>query len=157
MEQFIDENGKRVELSFEKGRFQQESHHVLILCRYKENWLLTRHKKRGLEFPGGKREKGETLEEAAIRETYEETGGVIKLPLCIGEYKVYDHSPFIKTIFFAEAEGIISKEDYLETEGAVLWNGDFSNIRDDPSFSFIMKDQVVDLALKRIRDLNLMI
>jgi 8-oxo-dGTP diphosphatase len=156
MEQFIDENGKQVEISFEKGRFQQESYHVLVLCRYKEKWLLTRHKKRGLEFPGGKRERGETLEEAAIRETYEETGGVINQPLFIGEYKVYDHSPFIKTIFFAQAEELKSKDDYMETEGAVLWKGDFSNIHDDPSFSFIMKDQVVDLALKRIRDLNLM-
>lgn len=156
MEQFIDENGKRVELSFEKGRFQQESYHVLVLCRYKEKWLLTRHKKRGLEFPGGKRERGETLEEAAVRETYEETGGVINHPLFIGEYKVYDHSPFIKTIFFSQAEELIKKDDYLETEGAVLWSGDFSSIHDDPSFSFIMKDQVVDLALKRIKDLNLM-
>ncbi|WP_201716557.1 RNA deprotection pyrophosphohydrolase [Rossellomorea arthrocnemi] len=156
MEQFIDENGKRVELSFEKGRFQQESYHVLIICRYKREWLLTRHKMRGLEFPGGKREQRETLEEAAIRETFEETGGVIKEPLFIGEYKVYDRSPFVKTIFFAEAEELIRKGDYLETEGSVLWNGDFSQIQEDPSFSFIMKDQVVELALKRLNELDLM-
>jgi 8-oxo-dGTP diphosphatase len=156
VEQFIDENGKQVEISFDKGRFQQESYHVLVICCYKGKWLLTRHKKRGLEFPGGKREQGETLEEAAIRETFEETGGVIKEPLFIGEYKVYDRSPFVKTIFFAEAEELICKEDYLETEGSVLWSGDFSQIHEDPSFSFIMKDQVVELALKRISHLDLM-
>ena len=157
MEEFIDENGKRVKLSFDRGEFQQESRHVLVLCRYRGKWVLTRHKKRGLEFPGGKREQGETLEEAAIRETYEETGGVIKDPLFIGEYKVYDHTPFVKTIFFAEAEELISKDDYLETEGSVLWNGDLSQIHDNPSFSFIMKDQVVELALRRLDHLDLMI
>ncbi|MCA1066475.1 nucleoside triphosphatase YtkD [Rossellomorea sp. AcN35-11] len=155
MERFIDENGKKVEISFEKGWFQQESHHVLVLCRFEDEWLLTRHKKRGLEFPGGKREKGESLEEAAVRETFEETGGVIKFPYFIGEYKVYDHRPFVKTIYFAEAEEIIPKEDYLETEGAVLWNGDFTNIQDDPEFSFIMKDQVVELALNRLSNLRI--
>ncbi|OXS56113.1 8-oxo-dGTP diphosphatase [Bacillus sp. V-88] len=156
MEQFIDENGKKVELSFHKGQFQQESNHVLVICRYDGQWLLTRHKKRGLEFPGGKREKGETLEEAAVRETFEETGGVIKEPLFIGEYKVFDHTPFVKTIFFAEAEEMIQKDDYLETEGSVLWKGDFLQIQKDPSFSFIMKDRVVESALKRVRELDLM-
>ncbi|CAN7247867.1 RNA deprotection pyrophosphohydrolase [Rossellomorea sp. LjRoot5] len=156
MEQFIDENGKRVELSFHKGEFQQESYHVLVICCYKGQWLLTRHKKRGLEFPGGKREQGETLEEAATRETFEETGGVIKEPLFIGEYKVFDRTPFVKTIFFAEAEEMIQKYDYLETEGSVLWNGDFSQIHGDPSFSFIMKDQVVESALKKVREMDLM-
>ncbi|KPL59097.1 RNA deprotection pyrophosphohydrolase [Rossellomorea vietnamensis] len=156
MEQFTDENGIKVELSFHKGKFQQESYHVLVICRYKGQWLLTRHKKRGLEFPGGKREQGETLEEAATRETFEETGGVIKEPVFIGEYKVFDRTPFVKTIFFAEADELIRKDDYLETEGAVLWNGDFSHIQKDPSFSFIMKDQVVESALIRVRDLDLM-
>ncbi|MCA0150905.1 nucleoside triphosphatase YtkD [Rossellomorea vietnamensis] len=156
MERFIDENGKRVELSFQKGQFQQDSNHVLVICRYEGQWLLTRHKKRGLEFPGGKREKGEALEEAAIRETFEETGGVIKEPLFIGEYKVFDHTPFVKTIFFAEAEEMIQKDDYLETEGSVLWDGDFTQIHEDPSFSFIMKDRVVESALKRVRELDLM-
>ncbi|MFI8686104.1 RNA deprotection pyrophosphohydrolase [Rossellomorea sp. NPDC077527] len=157
MEQFVDENGKKVELSFEKGRFEQESYHVLVICRYEGKWLLTRHKKRGLEFPGGKREPGETLEETAIRETFEETGGMIKEPVFIGEYKVYDHPPFVKTIFFAEAEELIKKEDYLETKGSVLWGGDFSGIQDDSSFSFIMKDRVVEMALQRLFHLGITI
>ncbi|PFA64025.1 nucleoside triphosphatase YtkD [Bacillus sp. AFS015802] len=156
MEQFIDENGKQVEMSFDKGRFQQESYHLLVICRHEGKWLLTRHKKRGLEFPGGKREPGETLEEAAIRETFEETGGVIMDPVFIGEYKVHDHTPFVKTIFFAETEELIQKEDYLETDGSVLWSGDFSEVHDDPSFSFIMKDLVVELAMNRLTHLGLM-
>lgn len=157
MERFVDEHGKTVEMSFENGRFRQESNHVLVLCRYEGHWLLTRHKKRGLEFPGGKREEGETLTEAAIRETYEETGGIIKELVFIGEYKVYDDPPFVKTIYFAEAVKLIPKEDYMETEGSVLWSGDFKDIQEDPSFSFIMKDQVVELAVKRLAHLDVKI
>ncbi|MBN8192084.1 nucleoside triphosphatase YtkD [Bacillus sp. NTK074B] len=157
MERFVDEHGKTVEMSFENGRFRQESNHVLVLCRYEGHWLLTRHKKRGLEFPGGKREEGETLTEAAIRETYEETGGIIKELVFIGEYKVYDDPPFVKTIYFAEVVKLIPKEDYMETEGSVLWSGDFKDIQEDPSFSFIMKDQVVELAVKRLAHLDVKI
>jgi 8-oxo-dGTP diphosphatase len=150
MEQFIDANGLKVELAFQRQFFDMESHHVLVICRYMEKWLLTQHKKRGLEFPGGKREKGETLEEAAVRETFEETGGVIEEPVFVGEYKVYDQSPFVKTIFYAEARDVIMKDDYLETYGCKLWEGELTDIQTHPEFSFIMKDKVVELALKHL-------
>ena len=42
--------------------------HVWVVCRYGDQWLLTHHLRRGLEFPGGKVELGETPEEAAVRE-----------------------------------------------------------------------------------------
>jgi 8-oxo-dGTP diphosphatase len=150
MERFIDANGLKVELVFEKHFFDQESNHVLIICRYQNKWLLTQHKKRGLEFPGGKRETGESLEEAAIRETYEETGGVIKEPVFVGEYKVYDGPPFVKTIFFAEVEELVLKPDYLETDGYKLWEGEPADMQTHPEFSFIMKDKVVELAFKQL-------
>ena len=47
---------------------------MFVICRFYQQWLLTKHKIRGWEFPGGKKEEGETLEEAAIREVEEETG-----------------------------------------------------------------------------------
>ncbi|MCA1056806.1 nucleoside triphosphatase YtkD [Rossellomorea aquimaris] len=151
MEQFIDANGVKVELAFQKHFFGQDSQHVLVICRYEDKWLLTHHKKRGLEFPGGKREKGETLEEAAIRETFEETGGVITEPTFVGEYKVYDRDPFVKTIFFAQAEELVRKKDYLETNGYKLWEGELAEMQTHPEFSFIMKDKVVELALKHLQ------
>jgi len=38
------------------------------------SWLMVRHNVRGWELPGGKIQNGETVENAAIRELYEETG-----------------------------------------------------------------------------------
>ena len=37
-------------------------------------WLMVRHVKRGWELPGGGINKGEAVDEAALRELFEETG-----------------------------------------------------------------------------------
>jgi len=49
---------------------------VIIAC-YKQHYIFVKHKKRQtLEFPGGHREKNESILECAKRELYEETGAV---------------------------------------------------------------------------------
>lgn len=48
---------------------------AVICARYKGQWLFVRHKERATwEVPGGHRERGETVEVAAGRELFEETG-----------------------------------------------------------------------------------
>ncbi|MGM0847125.1 MAG: RNA deprotection pyrophosphohydrolase [Bacillota bacterium] len=152
MEKFFDYKGYEVELSLGTTDFPMRPKHVLVIARHRGGWLLTQHKVRGLEFPGGKAEKGETLQEAAERELYEETGGESSDLIRIGTYSVKQEKPFAKAIFFAEVDKLSNKEDYLETDGPQLWNGNLKSVKEDKRFSFVMKDEVVQKSLQYLRE-----
>lgn len=148
---FNDINGSKVTFVYKENGFGREPDHVLVICKYNGNWVLTDHRIRGWEFPGGKREAGETLEQAAIREVFEETGGTLTSLQFIGEYEVNGlQSSFIKRIYLAEINEFIEKNDYLETNGPVLVSDDILTERFKANYSFIMKDEVVKLSLQRI-------
>ena len=75
---------------FDLGYCQDEElTRVVCISRYKDKYVFSYNKKRnGWEIPGGHIEEGETWEEAAKREMYEETGA-IKInvePICV--YKI---------------------------------------------------------------------
>ena len=55
---FYDLNGHEVRLTFADQPPIKDAKHVLIICLYNNQWVLTKHKKRGYEFPGGKVEAG---------------------------------------------------------------------------------------------------
>lgn len=153
MEEFYDKNGALIRLSFVKNTFSMESNHVLVLCKYKQKWLLTKHRHRGREFPGGKRELGETLIEAAHREVFEETGATIKALNFVGEYEVSNgESRFVKTIFYAEIAELIDQPNYFETEGPLLISDEeLQHNRFDDCYSFIMQDDVLRLVMERLQ------
>lgn len=135
---FFDVNGFKVEMTFERGVLQVEPRHVLVFVRHKGKWLCTIHKNRGVEIPGGKLEQGETLEQAVLREVYEETGVVVEQPRWFAEYVVYDEVPFCKAAFIAT---FVRQDDVafeLETSGALWLSKEQLFVRDD--LSFYMRD-----------------
>ncbi|OLN21662.1 nucleoside triphosphatase YtkD [Domibacillus antri] len=152
MHTFIDKNGFNVQLSLEPGAFHDSPTHVFIICRCEEGWLLTKHRTRGLEFPGGKMEEDETLEEAARREIWEETGAFVDHLHFIGEYCVQDpEKPFLKAVFFARVTDIEKKGDYLETDGPYIEKNNILRARFQDSYSFLMKDDVIACSFEKLK------
>ena len=147
---FIDENGLQVDLRFDEGPFEVEPKHVLALVQRDDKWLCTIHSSRGVEFPGGKQEKGETLMEAAIREVYEETNVVVEDVKWFAYYIVHDTVPFCKAVFTAKVKTI---EDFVgdyETDD-ILWLTE-EELWQQPNLSFYMRDAGMKKMLQEVKN-----
>lgn len=152
MNTFRDYYNNEVKLTFDDHYFSKEPKHVWVICNYQNKWLLTKHKDRGMEFPGGKVEEGEVAEQAAIREVKEETGGVISKLDYVGQYYVSGKGGnVIKNVYYAIVDKLIDQPTYFETHGPVLLEKVPDNVRTNARYSFIMKDDVLTLCMKKIR------
>lgn len=150
---FTDFYRNEVILSFEDQPFSKEPKHVWVISKYQDKWLLTHHKSRGLEFPGGKVEKGETAEAAAIRELLEETGGIAAKLDYVAQYYVSGKSgEIIKNVYFAQIDCLEKQTTYYETHGPKLLDELPLNIKNNPAYSFMMKDDVLSYCLKYINE-----
>ncbi|MGF7127812.1 8-oxo-dGTP diphosphatase [Natronobacillus azotifigens] len=154
MKIFNDYYNNEVKLSFADHPFTKHPKHVWVVCRLKNQWLLTKHKARGIEFPGGKVEEGETAEQAAKREVKEETGGEVERLVYLGQYHVTGKGEsVVKNVYYAEISNLFDQDTYYETEGPVLLEQLPDNLRTKESYSFMMKDEVLPNSLKKIQQL----
>lgn len=151
---FKDKENDDVYLTFKKKADYANGNHVLIIPKYKGSLLFTKHKIRGIEFPGGKREKGEASETAAAREVFEETGATIKYCEYIAQYKVDRQigMSFTKDVFMVEIEAITEQPDYFETDGPLLYKS-LSEIPEDNK-SYLLKDPAILQCLERVIELG---
>ncbi|MGG1687434.1 RNA deprotection pyrophosphohydrolase [Pseudalkalibacillus sp. NRS-1564] len=148
---FTDYYHNQVTFSFEDHPYSPAPKHVWVICRLEKQWLLTEHSRRGIEFPGGKVEVGENAEEAAVREVYEETGGVVKHLQYVGQYRVEGKGgTIIKNVYYADIDRLVDKEDYMETKGPVKLTTLPKDIHLNERYSFMMKDQVLTYSLKHL-------
>ncbi|MBR6663354.1 MAG: 8-oxo-dGTP diphosphatase [Alphaproteobacteria bacterium] len=85
-----------------------------------KRFLMIRHH-RGINngcinFPGGKKEEGETMLDCVIRETFEETGLTIKNPIQVGYVEFPSMNFYVHIFKSTEFSGSLKdKEDEVET------------------------------------------
>lgn len=66
--------------------------YAVVIAKFQGKWVFCRHRDRDtLEIPGGRREPGETILEAARRELAEETGAsaFTLAPVCVYSFRDY--------------------------------------------------------------------
>ncbi|MGP4078367.1 RNA deprotection pyrophosphohydrolase [Pseudalkalibacillus sp. R45] len=148
---FQDYYKNTVELSFTNHPYSLTPKHVWVICRFKGQWLLTEHPRRGIEFPGGKVENGESAEKAAVREVFEETGATVDALKYLGQYRVKGKGgTIIKNIYFASIDKIKLKAHYFETNGPILMKQLPDSLKDNDKYSFMMKDEVLERSMEYI-------
>lgn len=146
---FIDENNLKVDLRFDEGPFEVEPKHVLVIVQYEGKYLCAVHERRGVEFPGGKMEEGETLVQAAVREVMEETQVEVSDVKWFAYYIVHDTVPFCKAVFVAKVNKIWPFSGDFETVER-LWLSEKELVQ-HPNLSFYMKDDGMRKMLEEVK------
>lgn len=151
--QFAGAYGGQVTLSFDFADYQEPGY-VLVLPFYKGKLILTKHEKRGWEVPGGTIEPGEMPIQAAVRETYEETGAELDAVEWIGQYVIVGERehPMVKSVYAARVTQLHPLPPDFETEDVRICE-EYpipEQIKNDLAFSPIMRDSVYPYVIEQI-------
>lgn len=151
---FWDKDNRQVNLTFKTDNEVANGNHVLAIPTFENQLLFTKHNIRGIEFPGGKREHGESSIDAVTRELYEETGAKVKNIHYIAQYRIetHDQLQFVKDVYFIEVDSLVSKNNYLETAGPVLYK--CINDIDEAEKSFLLQDSTILKCVERVQSLG---
>jgi len=146
--------GQLVKMTWDQERFLEPGS-VLVFVYYQGRLLLTRHKRRGWELPGGTREDAELPVHTAIREVYEETGAVLEKIEPLGQYVIEAAGmpPLVKTIYIAKACGMHPLPSGFETAEVRLEEQAPSpeHVKGSAEYSILLKDDVYRYALERAK------
>ncbi|NJH97592.1 RNA deprotection pyrophosphohydrolase [Staphylococcus agnetis] len=151
--EFIDQKNQHIKLRYRRPNDQPTGDHVLGLTLYRNSMLFTKHRLRGIEFPGGKCEEGESSLQALAREIYEETGGHLQTAYYIAQYTVTNaQRSFTKDVYVCIIDAIEPKLDYLETHGPMR----FQSIEEVPKGdkSFLLEDPAILKCVERMTELG---
>lgn len=144
--------GHLIELTL-NPRYIKQAGHVVVFAIYENQLLLTKHKTRGIEWPGGKVERNETPLQASMRELAEETGGYASSMWFVGQYKVWNeiNQYFIKNIYVAQVDSIDDTHTGEDTSGPQLFPLEIIPTSEE-GFSPLITDQVFSLVRQCVLD-----
>jgi len=116
----------------------------IVFTFYDTRYVMTYHPKRkGWEFPAGKREQNETSIECAKRETFEEMGAILSNITPLGYYLVRkDNNSFKTAVFVSNVDKFEPKPHWSETDLVKL----FEELPENISY----KDDVYKIVLDYI-------
>ena len=150
---FYDRKGHPVYLTIGQQPIIHNVGHVLVFAITEDGGIiLTKHKLRGWEIPGGKVEPGESPLDAAHRELMEETGVKVGELSFLGQYVIHQgkgEPRIIKNVY----QGYVTEKGELPMGFETECCGEFSlGIQSfSKAFSPFMQDHIFPLCAKYLQ------